>query len=85
VDRSRRPLHNPARTAPGLEQEVIALRQRWPDWGAPKLHALLERQHGGSSPIAVRTVHRILERHDLIRDRDRNIPALKRFERTQPN
>jgi transposase len=85
VDRSRRPLHSPARTAPELEQEVIALRQQRPDWGAAKLHALLQRQHGGASPMAVRTVHRILERHDLIRDQDRNIPALKRFERSQPN
>jgi transposase InsO family protein len=85
LDRSRRPLRSPARTAPELEQEVIQLRQRWPDWGAPKLYALLERQHGGSSPIAVRTVHRILERHDLIRERDRNVPARKRFERSQPN
>ena len=85
VDRSRRPLHSPARTAAEVEQEVIQLRQRWPDWGAPKLYTLLQRQHGGSSPVAVRTVHRILERHDLIRERDRNIPALKRFERNQPN
>jgi|SRR5580693_1103655 transposase InsO family protein len=85
VDRSRRPLHSPARTVAQVEQEVIQLRQRWPDWGAPKLYALLQRQHGGSSPIAVRTVHRILERHDLIPDQDRNIPALKRFERNQPN
>src|ERR1700692_3623037 len=85
VDRSRRPVHVPGQTAGEIEQEVIGLRQRRPDWGAPKLYALLERQHGGWSPIAVRTVHRILERHDLIRDRDRNVPALKRFERSQPN
>ena len=85
VDRSRRPLHSPARTAPEVEQEVVELRRRWPDWGAPKLYALLQRQHGGASPVAVRTVHRILERHDLIRDQDRNLPAGKRFERSQPN
>jgi transposase InsO family protein len=85
VDRSRRPLHSPARTAPEIEQAVVELRQRWPDWGAGKLHALLQRNHRGTGPVAVRTVHRILERHDLIRDRDRNRPALKRFERGQPN
>jgi transposase InsO family protein len=85
VDRSRRPLRSPARTEAGVEQEVVRLRQQWPDWGAPKLHAVLQREHGGVSPIAVRTVHRILERHDLIRDQDRHLPALKRFERSQPN
>src|ERR1700730_3427248 len=85
LDRSRRPLHSPARTAPEIEQAVVELRQRWPDWGAAKLHALLQRNHTGTGPVAVRTVHRILARHDLIGDRDRNRPALKRFERSQPN
>jgi transposase InsO family protein len=83
-DRSRRPLHSPERTDAQLEQQVVKLRQQRPDWGAPKLHALLSRQ-AGSSPIAVRTVHRILERHHLIRDPDRNIPAIQRFEHSQPN
>jgi transposase InsO family protein len=85
ADRSRRPLRSPRRTAAEIEQAVVELRQRWPDWGAPKLHALLEVERGGKSPITVRTVHRILERYHLIRDEDRNIPALKRFERSQPN
>lgn len=85
VDRSRRPVHSPARTAPEMEQAVIALRQRWPDWGAAKLASLLRQQHGGTNPIAVRTVHRILERHGLIRDADRHPGATQRFERSQPN
>jgi transposase InsO family protein len=33
----------------------------------------------------VRTVHRILERHGLIQDRERHRPALQRFERSAPN
>lgn len=84
VDRSRRPWNSPERTPAEIEQAVVELRQRWPDWGAPKLHALLQ-QTSGSSPIAVRTVHRILERHHLIRDRDRNPAAVKRFQRSEPN
>ena len=79
VDRSRRPIHSPARTAPEREQAVVELRQRWPDWGAPKLQAVWQREHPGEPPMAVRTVHRILERHDLIRDQDRNNPALTTF------
>src|SRR5579863_3193555 len=85
VDRSRRPLHSPARTASNIEQAVVELRRRFPDWGAPKLHALLQRAHGGRSPIAVRTVHRILERHTLLGERERHRPAPQRFERSQPN
>jgi transposase InsO family protein len=85
VDRSRRPAHSPARTAAAMEQAVVELRQQRPDWGAPKLQVLLAQQQGGVSPISVRTVHRILERHDLIRDQDRHRPAPKRFERSRPN
>jgi transposase InsO family protein len=78
-------LHTPTRTAPEIEQAVVELRRRWPDWGAAKLYAVLRQEGAGTKPVSVRTVHRILERHDLIRDQDRNIPALKRFERSQPN
>jgi transposase InsO family protein len=85
VDRSRRPLHSPERTAPQVEQAVVELRRRWPDWGAPKLHALLQQHSPGARSITVRTVHRILERHHLIRDRDRHVPATQRFERSEPN
>jgi transposase InsO family protein len=85
VEHSRRPLHTPTRTAPEIEQTVVQLRRRWPDWGAGKLYCLLQQQQAGTSPVSVRTVHRILERHDLIRDQDRNIPALKRFQRSEPN
>jgi transposase InsO family protein len=84
VDRSRRPVHSPARTAAEIEQRVIELRRRWPDWGAPKLQALLSQQLEGQAP-SVRTVHRILERHGLIQDRERHRPALQRFERSAPN
>src|SRR3954470_24076528 len=85
VDRSRRPLHSPARTGAATEEEVVQLRQQRPDWGAAKLCALLQQRHDGCSPIAVRTLHRILERKNLIRDLDRQVVARKRFERSQPN
>jgi len=85
VDRSRKPHHSRHRKSDALEQVVIGLRQRWPDWGAPKLHKMLEREHPEYLPVTVRTIHRILSRHHLIRERNRNRPALKRFERSQPN
>jgi transposase InsO family protein len=85
VDRSRRPVHSPNRTVAEVEQAVVELRRCRPDWGAPKLHDLLQKQTTAYPTIGVRTVHRILERHALILDEDRHIPALKRFERSQPN
>jgi transposase InsO family protein len=85
VERSRRPLHSPRRTSSEVEEAVVALRKRWPDWGAPKLAVKLREQHPEWGTICVRTVHRILERHQLIQARDRHRPALKRFERSTPN
>src|SRR5436190_23080655 len=45
MDRSRRPHRSPARTPAAIEEVVVALRQRWPDWGAPKLRQILLQQH----------------------------------------
>src|SRR6266542_5051411 len=44
AERSRRPAVSPDRTPPELEAQVIALRQRYPDWGARKLQVLLRRR-----------------------------------------
>jgi len=82
AERSRRPLHSPTRTESELEEQVVALRQAYPDWGARKLVVLLGRQ-GIELPRS--TVHRILLRYGLVRDEDRHKPAIQRFEREQPN
>lgn len=83
-DRSRRPLNSPRRTASAKEQAVIELRQKYPDWGAAKLTAILRSQQP-CVELTARTVHRILHRHNLIAPEDRHRPALKRFERNAPN
>lgn len=82
AERSRKPLHCPARTAPELEARIVALREVYPDWGARKLAVLLGRQ---GIEIPSSTVHRVLLRHGLVRDQDRHQPAVRRFEREQPN
>jgi transposase len=42
TERSRRPLRSPGKTSDALEEQVAALRQCYPDWGARKLAVLLE-------------------------------------------
>src|SRR5438045_7719328 len=81
-ERSRRPHHSPRRTAEEIEQRVVEERQRRPDWGARKLRVLLARE-GIRKPSS--TIHRILRRRDLIRPHQQHPPALKRFQREQPN
>jgi len=82
AERSRKPRCSPRRTNSRLEQHVIRVRMRYPDWGARKLRVVLSRE-GVELPRS--TIHRILLRHDLVPDEDRRPPALQRFERKQPN
>ncbi len=48
------------------------MRQRYPDWGARKLQVLLAREQ---VELTRSTIHRVLLRHDLVRDRDRHPQA----------
>ncbi len=79
---SRRPQHSPRQTRAALEQRVVELRKRYPDWGARKLAVLLERE---GVRLTRSTIHRILLRRDLVREADRHRPAVQRFERAAPN
>jgi len=82
AEQSRKPHHSPRRTASELERQVVQVRLRYPDWGARKLQVLLARE-GVALPR--NTIHRILLRHDLVREEERRAPAVQRFERGQPN
>ena len=63
----------------------MTLRRQRPDWGASKLRHLLIRQRPELSHLSRSTVHRILLRQDLIRERDRHPQATGRFQRDAPN
>lgn len=82
AERSRRPASSPDRTAAEVEEAVVGLRQRYPDWGARKLQVLL-RQRG--LELARSTIHRILVRHGMIREPEHPGLAAQRFERSAPN
>jgi hypothetical protein len=81
-ERSRRLRTFPAQTPWQQEEWVIALRLQYPDWGARKLGVVLGRD---GVKLTRSTIHRILLRYDLVRDRDRDPQAVKRFERERPN
>jgi transposase InsO family protein len=81
-ERSRRPLASPRQTSSAIEQRIVALRRRRPDWGARKLAVLLERE---GTRLPVITVHRVLVRHGLVLDQPGRRQATGRFERAEPN
>ena len=82
AERSRRPVRSPERTTAEMEERVMRLRLRYPDWGARKLQVLLRQ---GGVELARSTIHRILLRHGLMHDSQRQGSALQRFEREAPN
>jgi transposase InsO family protein len=81
-EKSRRPLHSPRQTPREIEERIVELRQKRPDWGARKLQHLLGREQ---IQIPVITVHRILLRRGLVREQERFRTATERFERRAPN
>ena len=82
AEHSRKPHRSPRRTASTLEQQVVEMRRRYPDWGARKLRVLLQRQ---GLELPHNTIHRILRRYDLVREEQRASAAWQRFERSRPN
>lgn len=82
-EQSRRPQRSPRRTAAGTEQQVLALRQQT-GGGAKKLRILLQEQAAVQLPV--RTIHRILARHQMIAGPQPGATAAPgRFERSEPN
>ncbi len=84
-DRSRRPRRSPARTAAGIEQEVIRLRAQSRNcWGGRKLSRQLLGQ--GGPHLAPSTVTGILRRAGLLNpELAAAATPWQRFERSEPN
>jgi transposase InsO family protein len=78
AEQSRKPHQSPRRTASELEQRVVELRMRYPDWGARKLQVLLA---DAGRRLPRNTIHRILRRHGLIGEDVGGPAATQRFER----
>jgi transposase len=75
AEQSRKPHSSPRRTDAKLEQQVVEVRVRYPDWGARKLRVVLARE---GVELPRNTIHRILLRHDLVREEERRTAATQR-------
>jgi transposase InsO family protein len=65
-DKSRRPLTTPLRTDLEIEQQIVDLRKQYPEWGAKKLHKLLQGTLPSQHIPSRKTISRILKRNGLI-------------------
>jgi transposase InsO family protein len=83
-ERSRRPLHSPARTSAELEAQVLAVRAAHPAWGGRKIRAVLLRQNLPAP--AASTITELLRRAgQLDGPRAGEARAWTRFEHAEPN
>ena len=83
-NRSRKPHSVANRTAPEIEQQIVAIRQTHPGWGARKiLHVLGETE---PCPPCVKTVNNILNRYHCI-DKEESLKHMPhtRFEKESCN
>ena len=71
ADQSRRPHHNPRATAKELVAQLIALRQRHPRWGAPKLLTVAAREQPEAAWPKRSTLCDLLKREGLVTARRR--------------
>jgi len=85
ADQSRRPAASPRQTSTEVEQQVLALRDAHPYWGARKLARLLQNAGLPSVP-APSTVHEILRRHGRLGEGAAGGQRpFQRFEHDAPN
>jgi transposase InsO family protein len=85
IDQSRRPVNNPYKTPPTMEQAVLMVRKRHPAWGGRKIKRRLENMGYPAVP-APSTVTAILRRGDCINPEESGKhKPLVRFERAASN
>ena len=85
-EQSRRPRHNPNRTERCLEEQVLAIRERYPTWGGRKIRKVLQDKLGVGNIPAASTITQILKRYGHIeKEESLKRKELTRFEREAPN
>jgi len=85
IDRSRRPLSSPRRSAPQIEAAVLAQREAHPAWGGRKIRKVLTR-HGRDTPPSASTITAILRRQGCaVGAQGGGAKSFTRFEHGAPN
>ena len=84
-DRSRAPRTTPGRIDPEMEEQIVAMRRRYPAIGAVKLRRMMENAGHTNLPCA-KTFNNVFHRHGLIaREASQAATPHQRFEKSVPN
>jgi len=71
TDRSRRPYRQANQLPFQVEKLIVRLKRDRPNWGAPKIRERLRRLYPEVQCPAISTVHAVLDRHGLVKRRQR--------------
>lgn len=66
ADRSRAPRQPGTKTPEDIEKKICAVKRHHPSWGAKKLKVRLDSRYPGVYIPSVHTIHRILDRNNLV-------------------
>lgn len=75
-DKRKRPYTSPYQTHKEVEAAIVALRKKYPRWGARKLRVLLLEEWEAKWVPSDRTIHKIITRHGLV-NRVKRRPRLR--------
>jgi len=70
-DRSRRPYRHANKLPFQVERAILQIKREYDDWGAPKIREKLIKQYPMIQPPAKSTIHAVLDRHGLVKRRNR--------------
>jgi len=70
-NQSRSPHKHPNQTPYEVERLIVRLKKERPSWGAPKIRELVSKKYSLIKLPSTSTVHCILDRHDLVKKRNK--------------
>lgn len=82
---SKRPKISPEKTSERWVECIIAIRKKYPAWGARKIRVILSRTHDEQEIPACSTIHKILEQNGYIVKEEQAQRHWNRFEHEAPN
>ena len=74
--KSTKPYYSPNRTPKVVEDRIVQLRKKYPNWGARKFNTLLLKYFNEDKIPSEATINAILKRNNLIKDRRKRSAAL---------
>lgn len=71
VEQKRTPYRYANKLPIQIEVMILNLKKEYPNWGAPKIREKIIRRYSDVKPPAISTIHAVLSRHGLVKNKRR--------------